>query len=290
MAYSERTVLITGCSDGGTGASLAKEFQARGLNVYATARNVSKMSSLADIKGIELLALDITSQESIADCVKQIPKLDILVNNAGAQYAMPISDLDLVEAKKLFDANVWGHVAMTQAFLPLLLESSRGMVVNHTSVGAGAAIPFQATYNASKAAMAMFSDTLRLEMESFGIKVVQLRTGGVKTQIISNVQAKQFVLPEKTIWASARQLVNKLLKQEWAEDFGIPPERWAKQVVGDVLQDSPPRMVWRGDKAGVMRILGSVLPIGWLEGMMKSAMGFGEVEKVVRESRKVKGD
>lgn len=288
MSGHKRTVLITGCSDGGTGAALAKELHARGLHVYATARNVDKMQSLANIDGIELLPLEITSQASVQQCLKKIPRLDILVNNAGAQYAMPVSDLDITEAKRLFDANVWGHIAVTQAFLPLLLRSPKGMVVNHTSVGAGSPIPFQATYNASKAAMAMFSDTLRMELQVFGIKVVQLRTGGVKTQIVSNVQAKKFVVPERSIWAPAREIVNKLLRQEWAEKFGILPEQWAKQVVGDVLRENPPKMVWRGEMAFVSKVLGLVMPSAWLEWLMKRAMGFQEVEKNMRKEGRVK--
>ena len=289
MASSRLTVLITGCSDGGTGSALAKELHARGLHVYATARNISKMRALSDIPGIEVLPLDITSLDSINECLHRVPRLDILVNNAGAQYAMPISDLDITEAKKLFDANVWGHVAMTQAFLPLLLKSPRGTVVNHTSIGAGSPIPFQAAYNASKAAMAMFSDTLRLELESaFGIKVIELRTGGVKTQIISNVQSKQFVIPEQSIWAAARDLVNKVLRQEWAESFGIPPEQWAKGVVSDVLKERPARVVWRGEMALMMKIMGWVLPSAWLGRVMKRAMGFQEVERLVRQEGREK--
>ena len=283
------TVLISGCSDGGTGSALAKEFHARGLRVYATARNVSKMQTLASIQGIELLALDISSPDSIADCVKRVPELDILVNNAGTQYTMPISDLDIAEAKKLFDANVWGHIAITQAFLPLLLRSEKGMVVNHTSVGAGLVMPLQAAYNASKAAMATFSDTLRLEMENtFGIKVVQLRTGGVKTNIITNSQAKQFVIPEKSIWAPVRERIDDILKLGWAEKFRIPAEQWAKQVVGDLLKESPAKTIWRGEMAWLVRIMGAVLPSGWMDSISKSNIKLGEVERAVRGARREK--
>lgn len=136
MADSKRTVLITGCSDGGMGAALAKEFHTAGLHVYATARDTSKMESLTAL-GIETLLLDIQSESSIEDCAKKVPRLDILINNAGAQYTMPIADISIPEAKKLFDLNVWGNIAMTQAFLPQLLKSSKAIVVNHTSVGAG---------------------------------------------------------------------------------------------------------------------------------------------------------
>ena len=94
---------------------------------------------------------------------------------------MPLVDASIPEAKNLFDLNVWSHIAVTQAFLPLLLRSSHGMIVNQTSVGAVVTIPFQAVSNSSKAALAMLSDSLRLELQPFGIAVVDLRTGVVKT-------------------------------------------------------------------------------------------------------------
>jgi 1-acylglycerone phosphate reductase len=163
MAESKRTVLITGCSEGGMGAALAIAFHRAGLHVYATARDLSRMQQLTSL-GIETLALDIQSDSSIAACASKLSprSLDILVNNAGASASMPISDLSLLEGKRIFDLNVWSQLAVTQAFLPLLLKS-KGMIVNHTSVVSTTAVPFQSVYNASKAAMAMFSDSMRLE-------------------------------------------------------------------------------------------------------------------------------
>lgn len=145
------------------GAALAIAFHEAGLHVYATARDLSKMSQLASL-GIETLSLDIQSDTSITACFSKLSssRLDILVNNAGASASMPISDMSLPEAKGIFDVNVWSQLAVTQVFLPLLLKS-KGVIVNQTSVVSTTAIPFQSAYNASKAAMAMFSDSMRLE-------------------------------------------------------------------------------------------------------------------------------
>jgi 1-acylglycerone phosphate reductase len=163
MAGSKRTVLITGCSEGGMGAALAIAFHEAGLHVYATARDLSKMTQLASL-GIETLVLNIKPNSSIASCISKLSSrnLDILVNNAGASASMPISNLSLPETKKIFDFNVWSQLAITQAFFLLLLKSKE-MIVNQTSVVSTTAIPFQSAYNASKAAMAMFSDLMRLE-------------------------------------------------------------------------------------------------------------------------------
>ena len=175
MSRATQTVLITGCSDGGLGVALAVALHEAGLHVYATARDPSKMSQLASL-GIETLVLDVESESSITACVGKISGLDILVNNTGALTLMPVADVSIAKAKKLFDLNVWSQIAMTQAFLPLLLESKLGMIVNQTSILAVTTMPFQAVYNASKAALAMLSDTLRLELQPFGIKVIDLKT------------------------------------------------------------------------------------------------------------------
>lgn len=282
MSQTNTTVLITGCSEGGMGAALAEEFHRTGYSVYATARDQSKMASLSAL-GIKTMALDIQSQESIDQCVESIRHLDILVNNAGASYTMPIVDMSIQEAKKLFDCNVWGHLALTQAFMPRLLASKRAMVVNHTSVGVHAALPFQAAYNASKAAMAMFSDILRLELQPFDIEVVNLKTAGVKTNIVQNIKARRPQLPASSIFAPAKELVESALRSEWVGDRGITAEEWAKGVVADLQKASVPPVIWRGESAWVAR-LASILPFGWVDGTYKKMTGLEEVERKIRES------
>lgn len=123
---SKPTVLITGCSDDGLGAAMAREFLARGFFVYATARSLVKMASLADLSdNIELFELDICSDESIARCTKHLHALDLLVNNAGITYAMPFTDTSMAKIRTVFEINVFGHLALTQALLPLLRKSKR---------------------------------------------------------------------------------------------------------------------------------------------------------------------
>jgi 1-acylglycerone phosphate reductase len=280
MARTDRTVLITGCSEGGIGAALAQEFHSSGYDVYATARDPSKMVSLTAL-GIKTMTLDIQSQASIDHCVESIPRLDVLVNNAGASYTMPIVDMSIPEAKKLFDCNVWGHLALTQAFLPRLLASPKAMVVNHTSVGVHAALPVQAAYNASKAALSMFSDILRLELQPFDIAVVNLKTAGVKTNIVHNLQARQPQLPASSIFTPAKELVESALRSEWVGDRGITAEQWAKEVVADLQKKSVPPVIWRGESAWLARFA-SMLPFGWIDGTYKRMTGLERIEKEIR--------
>lgn len=263
------------------GAALAKEFHNSGLHVYATARDLSRMEGLTAL-GIETLMLDVQSESSISECVKQISSLDILINNAGASYTMPIADISLPEAKKLFDLNVWSYIAVTQAFLPLLLKSPKAILANHTSTGAAISIPFQAVYNASKAAMSSFTNSLRLELHAFDISVVELKTGGVKTNVVKNVQAKQPELPADSIYAPARERMEKALRLEWVESVGITPEQWAKEVVADLMQKSPPRVIWRGESSTSAWLAG-FFPLSWFDSMFKKMTGLDEVERIIQK-------
>ena len=280
MSAPKRTVLITGCSDGGLGAALAVAFHGAGLHVYATTRNPSKMSHLASL-GIETLTLDVLSDSSIKDCVSKISRLDILVNNAGANYLMPIVDMSIPEAKKLFDLNVWSHIAVTQAFMPLLLKS-KGMVVNQTSVAGNTAIPFLGAYNASKAALIFFSDTLRLEMEPFGVQVVDLRTAMVKTNIIQNTRAeKKPALPKGSIYEPAKEAIEKSLRQENLEGKGMEAGDWAKLIVRDLtVKGKTKPILWHGESAW-LSWFGTLLPFGALDNFIKKLSGLDVVAKAV---------
>lgn len=281
MSSSKRTVLITGCSDDGLGAALAIAFHEAGLHVYATARNPSKMTQVASL-GIETLTLDVQSDSSIAACVRKLSDLDILVNNAGAEYSMPVSDISISQAKKLFDHNVWSYLAVMQAFLPLLLKS-KGMIVNQTSSASAVTLPFQSAYNASKAAMAMFSDSQRLELAPFGITVVDLKTGVVKSNFQKNYrEATQASLPKGSIYEPAKEAVERMMRGEAFESSSSSAQQWAGLVVRDLLRDRPPPNIWRGAQAWLVWF-GTMLPFGTLDGMVKKMTGVDVVEEMVRK-------
>ncbi|KAL9014515.1 MAG: hypothetical protein Q9180_008942 [Flavoplaca navasiana] len=157
------------------------------------------------------------------------------------------------------------------------------MIVNQTSIGAVTTVPFQAIYNSSKAALAMLSDSLRLELEPFGIVVVDLRTGVVKTNLIKNLnQSKQPALPKGSIYEPAREAVEKALRQEGFENQGMPADKWAKSVVQDLLKQRPPSVIWKGESAWLTRIA-TMLPFGMFDSMVKKLTGLDLVEQAVRK-------
>jgi 1-acylglycerone phosphate reductase len=125
-----KSVLVTGCSDGGLGSAIALTFAQRGLLVFATARNTAKMSKLANLPNVRLLTLDVTKPEDVRAAVASVKKetgglLDFLVNNAGQARYVPMLDEnpDAGPAKELFELNVWSQLRMVQEFAPLLMKA-----------------------------------------------------------------------------------------------------------------------------------------------------------------------
>ena len=146
-----KTVLITGSSEGGIGAALAKAFQKRSLRVFATARNPSKMASLSSLENVVLLRLDPTSQESVQAAVEQVRKdtggkLDYLVNNAGQTLMAPTLDFDIETAKRMYEINLWGALRVTQAFAPLVI-AAKGTMVYTCSLSTACRTPWLGTSN-----------------------------------------------------------------------------------------------------------------------------------------------
>lgn len=141
-----KTVLITGCSDDGIGNGLALTFQKQGYHVFATARNVGKMTKLNGLSNVTLLQLDVTEPSQIEAAVAAVQAqtggtLDVLINNAGRNHFMPYLDEDVEQVKALYDINVWGPLRVTKAFAPLLIKA-QGSIAFITSISGYVNVPF----------------------------------------------------------------------------------------------------------------------------------------------------
>ncbi|KAM5356667.1 hypothetical protein ACJ41O_003313 [Fusarium nematophilum] len=262
-----KTALVTGCSKGGIGDALAKEFRSRGLTVFATARNVSKVAELKDL-GIETLEMDVSSTASIAAAVDAVRKtagdrLDILVNNAGVQHILPFADSSIDDFRRVLDTNVLGVFAVTHAFLPLLIEA-RGVVASIGSISPVLNPPYQTAYNASKAAVASFGNTLRVELAPLGVRVVTVVTGSVRSHLFDNADPGS-KLPEDSLYLPLKSRIENrdfLDGMQWTS-----PEDYARQVVSGLLQDNPKPVLWKGAFSFIAWLI-SVF--GW-NGMMDGA-------------------
>jgi short-subunit dehydrogenase len=161
------------------------------------------------------------------------------------------------------------------------------MIVNHTSVGSVMALPFQGIYNSSKAALAMLSETMRLELSPFGIRVIELKTAGVRTNIITNnnVNSKAERLPQGSIYGQAREIVEKAMSQEELSSRGITAEQWAAEVAALLLGKNPPAVIWKGESALVARVA-TMLPSGMFEGMIKKMTKLDVVEETIKKGKR----
>lgn len=167
------------------GASTARELARRGFHVLAGVRRDRDAAALRST-GIEPVILDITESahvEALAARVSDDPRaLHALVNNAGIQVNAPVEAMPLAEWRRVFEVNLFGHIAATQALLPALLRS-KGRVVNISSIGGTAAMATYGAYAGAKFGLEAVSDSLRREVAPLGVQVVVVRPGGVRTEI-----------------------------------------------------------------------------------------------------------
>ncbi|MCJ1392605.1 hypothetical protein MMC18_005475 [Xylographa bjoerkii] len=252
---SLQSVLITGCSAGGIGSALVKSFQKRNMHVFATARDPSKMAHLDKLPNVTLLTLDPTSTPSVRAAVESVKtatdgRLDYLVNNAGQTIIMPTLDFDIETAKQMYDVNIWGLLRVTQACAPLLI-AAKGTIVNISSISTAVHTPWMGIYAGSKAAVTMITDTLRMELAPFGVKVVTVMTGAIQTKILAT--GIDFKLPPTSRYFS----IEKEIAARARGEDGTPrmaPEVFAAKVVNDVL-GGVNGQIWRGGTAGPTRDL-----------------------------------
>lgn len=179
-----KVALVTGASSG-MGRETVLELKKRGFIVYGGARRVDKMKDLEN-KGIHALYLDVTDDASMVSCVEEIVKkegrIDVLVNSAGYGSLGAIEDVDIEEARHQFEVNLFGLGRMCQLVLPVMRKHDYGKIVNISSMGGRVTTLFAGWYYASKFAVEGFSDTLRMEAGHFGVDVILVEPGLVKSE------------------------------------------------------------------------------------------------------------
>lgn len=163
-----KTILITGCSSG-FGLETARYFLDRGWTVIATMRTL-RDDVLPASKNLRVLALDVTDPDSIRRAVEAAGPIDALVNNAGIGAAAPAEVTPMSAIREVFETNLYGTIAITQAALPQFRERRSGVIVNVTSSVTLRALPLVAAYTASKAAVNAFTESMALEIAQFGVR------------------------------------------------------------------------------------------------------------------------
>lgn len=181
-----KTVLVTGCSSG-YGRETARYFHSKGWNVIATMRT-PRDGILPTSERMRVLRLDVTDADSIAAAINAAGPIDVLVNNAGIGVIGTFEALPMVMARRIFETNTLGVMAVTQAVLPQLRQRRNGVIVNVTSSVTLAPMPLAAVYTASKQAIEGFSGSLALELQGVGVAVKLVEPGhGPTTNFAQNV-------------------------------------------------------------------------------------------------------
>ncbi|MEZ4357689.1 MAG: SDR family oxidoreductase [Eubacteriales bacterium] len=230
-------VLVTGASSG-IGKATAKKLLELGFIVYGTSRNPSLNN-----EGIKMLKMDINDEESISSAVDSIISehghISILINCAGNGIAGALEDMTLNEISYQMQTNFFGTLNVIRAVLPYMRENGKGLIVNTGSVAGDIAIPYQSIYSASKAALTSVTQSLRLEVKSFGIKCSIIQPGDTKTgftksrKFIKNIYTSAYKTEaERAIYSMVRDELN-----------GKPPETVSNTII-KIIKKRNPRAVY----------------------------------------------
>ncbi|MBI9041297.1 SDR family oxidoreductase [Lutibacter sp.] len=179
-----KVVLITGGSSG-IGKSIGEYLSEKGFIVYGTSRNPEKCLN----HPFKLVALDVNSEKSILNAVNEVikveGKLDILINNAGMGITGPIEDTPTEEMRKVFDTNLFGAIDVMKAVLPHMRKQQSGLIINISSIAGYMGLPFRGIYSATKGALELVTEAVRMEVKNFGIQVTNVAPGDFATNIAS---------------------------------------------------------------------------------------------------------
>jgi NAD(P)-dependent dehydrogenase (short-subunit alcohol dehydrogenase family) len=246
-----RTCFITGVSTG-LGLALAQEALARGDRVVGTVRNESARTDFANIAPGRSLAMlmDVTDEAQVrrvvAEAERQTGGIDVLINNAGYGLVAGVEEASLDEMRAQFEANVFGAVSVMQAVLPFMRARRTGRIVNVTSVSGLVGWPSLGIYSGSKFALEGISETLALEVEPLGIKVILIEPGGLRTDFAtrSRRQSAQIIDDYDATVGSCR----RILVEHAGHELG-DPVRAAKVILDVAVSDAPPLRLLLGSDA-----------------------------------------
>jgi NAD(P)-dependent dehydrogenase (short-subunit alcohol dehydrogenase family) len=259
-----KIVLVTGASRG-IGEVTAQLFADRGWQVAATARNRESLGTWTQAPNVAAIRLDVTDSESIRLAVEETERrfgsVDVLVNNAGVGLGGAVESVTRDELTKLFDLNLFGLIATTQAVLPSMRKRLSGVIVNVSSAAGRIGLPFLAPYCASKYAVEGLTEAMSYELAPFGIQAKLVEPGGVKTSFTQT-------------WAdsSAYDPVAAMVHDRYTigGQKAAGPEGVAEAIFR-AATDGQPRLRYAANGAGAFLSLNRWLPESAWRGLIKSA-------------------
>lgn len=262
------TILITGASKG-IGLAIGERLHAAGYRVFGTSRNPT-----AEHTPFPLLALDVTSPESVQACINAViaaaGRIDVLINNAGYDLygAAEETDMDTLHAQ--MDANFYGAVRMTAAVLPIMRAQGGGRIINNSSIGGLMSLPYNSAYAASKFALEGYSESLRYEVLPFGIYVSLIEPGSVATDTLAT--SIREVDGGNGVYRAQRQRMTRQMRASGAASRLTPGQ--IAECVYRITREQRPRLRYPiGNLARFVPIMRTLLPQRMFERFMMGQFG-----------------
>ena len=270
-----KVALVTGASSG-IGEATARQLAAAGFTVYAAARRTERMQQLTEA-GIRPIAMDVTDDASMQTGVKTIlneqGRIDALVNNAGYGSYGALEDVPMSEARAQMEVNVLGAARLIQLVLPQMRAQRSGTIVNVTSMGGKITTPLGAWYHATKFALEALSDCLRMEVAHFGIDVVVIEPGGIRTEWSGIAAEKVRAVSSSGPYAPQGNAVANSLTSESTHQRSSPPELIGRTITKAVTARRPKTRYAVGYGAKPMIFLHGLLPDRTFDAFIRRATG-----------------
>ena len=277
-----KVILITGASSG-IGFDTAQALAKQGHRVYAAARRLELMEPLKAL-GVQVLRLDVTDESSMQQCVDAViqaeGRIDVLVNNAGYGYFGTIETVSMEEARRQLEVNVFGLARLTQMVLPQMRKQGSGRIINTSSIAGKMVIYMGGWYNVTKYAVEAFSDALRMEVKPFGIDVVKIEPGAIKTDwgVIAARHLKES--SAGTAYEEAGQRWADSMNWFYSSNLLSKPSVITKAICRAVNSRHPKANYCRGRFSISGRIAHAILPARWWDAIMRK-MGDVRIQKKV---------
>ena len=270
----KKVILITGASSG-IGFETAKKLAKEGHIVYGTSRNMDRLEKAKEF-GIIPLELDVELDESCKNCIdtiiKKEGKIDVLINNAGFGSYGPIETVSIEDAKKQFEVNVYGVIRITKLVIPYMRNNKSGRIINVSSAGGRVTTYLGGWYHASKYAVEALSDSLRMELKSFGIKVSIIEPGGIKSNWGVITADNLLKSSENTPYENESIKVASIYKELYGGKSNLltKPEVVAKKISKAVNKKHPRTRYLFGFGAKLMIFAHFILPNKTFDSIMKN--------------------
>ena len=234
-----KVVLITGGSSG-IGKSIGEFLHHKGFVVYGTSRNPDRVLNSI----FPLVALDVRNAASIHAAVAKIiatsGRIDVVINNAGVGITGPLEEIPMEEIKNNFETNLFGPIEVMKAVLPQMREQKSGLIINITSIAAYMGLPYRSVYSASKGALELITEALRMEVKSFGINITNVAPGDFATNIASG----RYHAPVVKGSAYEKVYGETLATMNEHVDAGSNPNEMA-QAVYKIIQEKSPKVHYK---------------------------------------------